>query len=65
MEEDLGDDEPITAEEIEGEIAKLSDQAFACQDGDELAPDVQVALEQVYNISELDNIRAGVIPTDS
>ena len=37
-----------------------SKQAFARKDGDGLAPDV--ALEQVYDISELDNIRAGAIP---
>jgi hypothetical protein len=55
IEEDLEDDEPITAEEIEAEFAKLGDQAFARQDGDGLAPDV--GLEQVYDVSELDNIR--------
>jgi hypothetical protein len=57
--EDLEDDEPITAEEIKAEFEKLSDQAFARKDGDGIAPDV--ALEQVYNISELDNIQAGAI----
>ena len=51
---------PITAEEIEAEFAKLSEQVFARKDGDGLAPDV--ALEQVYDISELDNIWAGAIP---
>jgi hypothetical protein len=58
--EDLEDDKHITAEEIEAEFAKLGDQAFAHKDGDGLAPDV--ALEQVYDISELDNIWAGAIP---
>ena len=61
MGEDLKDDEPITAEEIEAGFEKLGNEAFAHKDGDGLAPDV--ALEQVYNISELDNIRAGTIPT--
>ena len=60
MGEDLEDDKPITAEEIEAEFEKLGDQAFAHKDGDGLAPDV--ALEQVYDISELDNIGAGTIP---
>ena len=38
IEEDLEDNEPITAEEIKAEFAKLGDQAFACQDRDRLAP---------------------------
>ena len=50
--------EAISMDEIDAEFARLDDQAT--EDGDNL--NVIVSLDQVYDLSELDGIRAGQVP---
>lgn len=56
---DLQGLEELTAEEIDAEFDKLEDQ-LPTGDGDGL--DANVPLDQVFDISHLDNIRAGSTP---
>ena len=49
----------VTMEEIDAEFDKLDDQVFAPADGDGLNPGV--SLNEVYDLSELENIRAGTV----
>ena len=50
-------DSGVTMEEIDAEFDKLDDQVFAPADGDGLNP--RVPLNEVYDLSELENIQAG------
>jgi hypothetical protein len=52
-------DSGVTMEEIDAEFDKLDDQVFAPADGDGLNPGVP--LNEVYDLSELENIRAGTV----
>ena len=57
---DLEDyDSGVTMEEIDAEFDKLDDQVFTPADGDGLNPGVP--LNEVYDLSELENIRAGTV----
>ncbi|RDB15798.1 hypothetical protein Hypma_003642 [Hypsizygus marmoreus] len=56
---ELDGPESITLEDIDAEFEKLSEQAFSSEDGDRLPSDV--GLDEVFDLSDLDNVRKGVV----